>query len=86
MTFPFFGEWFIRLVSRIIRLMSKECCECRTIANHGERYCDACGGRSWKQAPNQQGELSMLNWFAALFMLALIGFSYWLLVWRIPIK
>jgi len=28
----------------------------------------------------------MLNWFSLLFMLGLIAFSYWLLVWRIPIK
>jgi hypothetical protein len=35
---------------------------------------------------NQQAELSMSNWFSLLFMLGLIAFSYWLLVWRIPMK
>jgi hypothetical protein len=66
--------------------MSKQCCECRTIANDQQRYCAACGGRTWKGLPNQQVELSMLNWFSLLFMLGLIAFSYWLLVWRIPIR
>jgi len=29
---------------------------------------------------------SLLQWVSLLFMLTLIAFSYWLLVWRIPIK
>jgi hypothetical protein len=72
--------------SGIIRLMSKQCYECGTVTNGEEGYCDACGGRSWRELPNQQVELSMLNWLALLFMLGLIAFSYWLLVWRIPLK
>jgi hypothetical protein len=66
--------------------MSKECRECRTVANDEEGYCDSCGGCSWRGLPNQQAELSVLNWFSLLFMLGLIALSYWLLVWRIPIK
>ena len=66
--------------------MSKQCYECGTVTKGEEGYCDACGSRSWREVPHQQAELSVLNWFAALFMLALIAFSYWLLVWRIPIK
>ena len=66
--------------------MSKQCCECRTVANDDQHYCNACGGRSWKGLANPQVELNMLNWFSLLFMLGLIGFSYWLLVWGIPIK
>jgi hypothetical protein len=54
--------------------------------NDEEGCCHACGGRSWTGVPNQQAELSVLNWFSALFMLGLIVFSYWLLVWRVPIK
>jgi len=36
--------------------------------------------------PNQQVELILLNWCSVLFMLGLIAFSYWFLVWRVPIK
>ena len=84
--FSAFGEWITKLVSGIIRLMSKQCCECRTVMNDEEGCCNACGGRSWTGVPNQQAELGVLNWFSALFMLGLIVFSYWLLVWRVPIK
>ena len=78
--------WLTRQASGIIRLMSKQCCECRTVANDEEGYCDACGGRSWTEVPNQQVELILLNWFSVVFMLGLIAFSYWFLVWRVPIK
>jgi len=54
--------------------------------NDEEGCCNACGGHSWTGVPNQQAELGVLNWFSALFMLGLIVFSYWLLVWRVPIK
>jgi predicted amidophosphoribosyltransferase len=70
----------------IIRLMSKKCCECRAVANDEKSYCATCGGHSWRVVANQQAELSGLNWFSLLFMLGLIAFSYWFLVWRIPIK
>ena len=66
--------------------MSKQCYECGAVTNGEEGYCDACGGRSWREVPNHQAELSVLNWVAALFMLGLIAFSYWLPVWHIPIK
>jgi hypothetical protein len=36
--------------------------------------------------PNQEAELSVLNWSSVLFMVGLIVFSYWFLVWRVPIK
>jgi hypothetical protein len=36
--------------------------------------------------PNQQVELILLNWCSVLVMLGLIAFSYWFLVWRVPIK
>jgi hypothetical protein len=35
---------------------------------------------------NPEVELSILNWISLLWMLGLIGLSYWLLVWRIPTK
>jgi hypothetical protein len=35
---------------------------------------------------NREAELNILNWGALLLMLGVIGVSYWLLVWRIPIK
>ena len=79
-------EWLTTPASGIIRLMSKECCECRTIGNDEDGYCDACGARSWSRVPNQQVELILLNWFSVLVMLGLIAFSYWFLVWRVPIK
>jgi hypothetical protein len=66
--------------------MSKECCECRNIANDEDGYCDVCGARSCSEVPHQQTELILLNWFSALFMVGLIAFSYWFLVWRVPIK
>jgi len=66
--------------------MSKQCFECRAIADDDEGYCNSCGGRFWRGLPNQHVELKMLNWLSLLFMLGLIGFSYWLLVWRFPIK
>lgn len=84
--FSNYWEWPTRLASGIIRQMPKECCECRTIATDEEGYCDACGARSWKGVPNQQVELILLNWCSVLFMLGLIAFSYWFLVWRVPIK
>jgi len=86
MTFSDYWEWVNRLASGIIRLMSKECSECRTVATDEEGYCDACGARSWRGAPNQQMELILLNWCSVLFILGLIAFSYWFLVWRVPIK
>ena len=76
----------MRLASDIIRLMSQECLECRTITNDEGAYCDACGSRHWRGAPDREGELNMLNWVSLLLMLGLIALSYWLLVWRIPIK
>jgi hypothetical protein len=70
----------------IIRIMPKECGDCRTIARDEDGSCQACGARSWRKASNLEAELSVLNWFSLLFMLGLIGFSYWFLVWRIQIK
>jgi len=86
MTFPLDWEWLARLASGIIRLMPKECRECRTVANDEDGCCDACGARSWRGVPNHEAELSVLNWFSVLFMLGLIAFSYWFLVWRIQMR
>ena len=86
MTFPANGWWLTPTASRIIRLMPKECRECRTVATDQEGYCDACGARNFKGGPNTQVELSLLNWFSVLFMLGLIAFSYWFFVWRVQIR
>jgi hypothetical protein len=86
MTFLGYGGWRAQLASRIIRLMSKKCCECWTVADDEQPYCDACGGHSWMRLANREAELNILNWGALLLMLGVIGVSYWLLVWRIPIK
>ena len=37
------------------------------------------------EVTNQQTE-PKLEVFSLVFMLSLIGFSYWLLVWRTPLK
>ena len=86
MTFSVIGDSRPDWALGTIRLMSKQCYECGAITNREEGYCDACGSRPWREGQNQQAELSVLNWFAALFMLGLIAFSYWLLVGRIQIK
>jgi hypothetical protein len=86
MTFSVIGGGSGAAASGIIRLMSKQCCECGTVATDEEGYCNACGGRSWQGVRDQETELILLNWFSVVFMLGLIAASYWLLVWRVPVK
>ena len=84
--FSRYWQWLTRPAPGIIRLMPKECSACRTVGTDEDGFCDACGARSWRGAPNQQLELILLNWFSVLVMLGLIVFSYWFLVWRVPLK
>jgi len=65
--------------------MWKQCCECQTVMNEEARQCNGCGGRVFWEVTNQQTE-PKLEVFSLVFMLSLIGFSYWLLVWRTPLK
>ena len=53
--------------------------------NEEARQCNGCGGRVFWEVTNQQTE-PKLEVFSLVFMLSLIGFSYWLLVWRTPLK
>jgi hypothetical protein len=53
--------------------------------NEEARQCNGCGGRFFWEAKDQHAE-PKLEVFSIVCMLSLIGFSYWLLIGRTPLR